>query len=188
MSYQFKIILQGIEPIIWRRIIIPLDASLGILSDAIIDSMQWFGICYYRFIIEDQILFPDYLADEDLFNCENVFVKDIISYNIKFEYGIDDDNVGYDEVGNGWMHDLIYEGVNNTYVSLNTIAKCLDGENACPPEDCGFINGYKKFLSIVIDKNHPDRVNELHYNFKKDDFNPSLFDKESVNFVRRMPF
>ena len=146
MSYQFKIILQGIEPVIWRRILLPLDASLGTFSDAITDSMQWFGICFYRFIIEHQILCPDYLAGDTLFTCEDVEVKDLIAYDLKFEYGIDDDNVWYHTVGNGWMHTIIYEGENEIKVTKEEICKCIDGENACPPEDCGFVDGYPKFL------------------------------------------
>jgi hypothetical protein len=33
---------------------------------------------------------------------------------------------------------------------------CLDGENACPPEDCGGAPGYAALLEALADRAHPD--------------------------------
>lgn len=31
---------------------------------------------------------------------------------------------------------------------------CIDGERACPPEDCGGVSGYEELLSVMKDKPH----------------------------------
>jgi len=51
---------------------------------------------------------------------------------------------------------------------------CLDGNGACPPEDCGGIRGFYDLLNIIQDKSHP----EHHYmrNWVGEKYNPESFD------------
>jgi len=35
-------------------------------------------------------------------------------------------------------------------------AVCLDGANACPPEDCGGPPGYEDLLRVLADPSHED--------------------------------
>jgi len=37
-----------------------------------------------------------------------------------------------------------------------TIARCLDGARACPPEDCGGVGGYENLLKILKNRKHPE--------------------------------
>ncbi|NYT65012.1 plasmid pRiA4b ORF-3 family protein, partial [Alcaligenaceae bacterium] len=56
---------------------------------------------------------------------------------------------------------------------------CLDGANACPPEDVGGEPGYMDFLQAMADSDHPD-----HSDLKQwygDPFDPAAFDLQEVN-------
>lgn len=35
-------------------------------------------------------------------------------------------------------------------------AVCLDGANACPPQDCGGPSGYEELLRVLADPSHVD--------------------------------
>ena len=60
-GYQFKVTLQGVEPHIWRRIIVPKNIHMADFAYAIMDSMQWYAIRIFRFHIDKTLLMPDYV-------------------------------------------------------------------------------------------------------------------------------
>ena len=56
---------------------------------------------------------------------------------------------------------------------------CVDGENACPPEDCGGTPGYAELLRVLADPDH-----EEHEQFLKwvgGAFDPEEFDVALAN-------
>ena len=58
-------------------------------------------------------------------------------------------------------------------------AVCLDGANACPPEDCGGTGGYADLLEILANPAH-----EEHKKYRRwagEDFNPEAFDLAAAN-------
>lgn len=181
-SYQFKVILQDVHPPIWRRFRISQSSTIQELALAILDSMQWFGINYFRFILEKSIFFPDYDEDGERSDTHEVYIKSIIDcQSIEFEYTL------HDEVGDGWMHTVIFEGEVDDDCDTKG-PKCLTGERACPPDDlkqCA--RGYEEFVSIVMDKNHPERDQTLYDNFVKDDFDSEVFCPNSVVFKKAGP-
>ena len=59
------------------------------------------------------------------------------------------------------------------------MALCLDGENACPPEDVGGAPGYAEFLDALADP-----INPQHEELKEwigGAFDPGAFDVAEVN-------
>ncbi|KAJ6631248.1 hypothetical protein Bhyg_18012, partial [Pseudolycoriella hygida] len=62
--------------------------------------------------------------------------------------------------------------------------KCIDGKNACPPEDCGGPDGYKDLLEAIRDRKHEDHQSMKEWledsGYKK--FNPKKFSVSSVGF------
>jgi len=57
--------------------------------------------------------------------------------------------------------------------------RCLDGERACPPEDCGGAWGYEELLEVLNDPDHEDY--EHYRGWAGEDFDPERFDLEKVN-------
>jgi len=179
-AYQFKITLQGIHPPIWRRIQVPTNSTLHEFALAILDSMQWFGISYFRFVVEKSILVPYYEGDDYMRDTHVTPMNCLIGCrDIEFEYTLPEDE------GAGWMHTLEYEGeVSTTYEG----PRCMDGARGCPPDDLkGCARAYEDFLKIVMDPSHPERDATLYFNFAGPDFDSERFDINTVRFRRAGP-
>lgn len=56
---------------------------------------------------------------------------------------------------------------------------CLEGAMACPPEDCGGIGGYYKYLAAIKNPKHPEHKEILEWMGKK--FDPEKFELEKIN-------
>ena len=55
----------------------------------------------------------------------------------------------------------------------------ISGENACPPEDCGGIHGYKELLEVLKNPKHPEyRETKVWVGSK---FNPTNFSVDACN-------
>ena len=55
------------------------------------------------------------------------------------------------DFGDGWEHDVVIEKRSPSSVAF---AECLDGQNACPPDDVGGPGGYEDFLAALADPAH----------------------------------
>ena len=58
-------------------------------------------------------------------------------------------------------------------------AVCLDGANACPPEDCGGTSGYEELLEVLADPTH--EAYKHYSSWAGRDFDPTKFDLAQVN-------
>ncbi len=58
-------------------------------------------------------------------------------------------------------------------------AVCLDGENACPPEDCGGTCGYAYLLKALTDPSHKEH--DFLLEWVGGPFDPARFDLAEVN-------
>ena len=56
---------------------------------------------------------------------------------------------------------------------------CIEGERNCPPEDCGSIPGYQDIIEAL--KKPKAKKNIELIEWLGDDYDPDLFDIESVN-------
>ena len=180
--YQFKIALKEITPIIWRRIHVPTNYTFWDLHVAIQDSMGWFDSHLHQFSIKrphahkfTKIGIPDEDRFDDDIKILPGWEVDISSYftalGVTALYKYD--------FGDSWEHDVVLEGLlikekNEKY------PRCIDGERACPPEDCGGVDGYFHFLEAVLNPMHEEHKELLQWCGKK--FDPNEFDPKSVRF------
>jgi hypothetical protein len=58
-------------------------------------------------------------------------------------------------------------------------AVCLEGANACPPEDCGGTGGYSDLLEALANPAHEGH--EQYRRWAGEDFNPDAFDLAAAN-------
>ena len=156
--YQFKISLKGIEPKIWRRIQVPESYTFWDLHVAIQDSMGWDDYHLHSFTLKNpvtgekkEIGIPsdDIFADEmpTLTGWKEKISKWFTEKNMKAKYVYD--------FGDDWHHEVRMEKI-SPKVEKGRYPRCIAGERACPPEDCGGIWGYHNLLEIISNPAHEE--------------------------------
>jgi hypothetical protein len=179
--YQFKVILQGIEPPIWRRIQVPASYSFWDLHVALQDSMGWDDYHLHMFRIREprtgevvEIGIPDDEPFEEA-ACLPGWEVPIAAYfrepRARGEYEYD--------FGDGWEHEVILEDI-VARAPRQRYPKCLDGARACPPEDCGGIGGYEDLLRITRDPSHDEYESKMEWLGRR--YDPDAFDPKKVRF------
>jgi len=182
LVYQFKIRLKDIEPVGWRRIVVPASYNFWDLHVAIQDSMGWLDYHLHVFRImnpetnvTDEIGIPDDEPIDDGLEYLPGWKLPIGAYFIKLgnmaEYNYD--------FGDGWEHEIVFEGV-LLKEPKTKYPKCIDGGRACPPEDCGGAHGYNEMLKIVHNRAHKEHKSMMDWLGGK--YDPKLFNPKSVHF------
>ncbi|WP_045214229.1 plasmid pRiA4b ORF-3 family protein [Desulfonatronovibrio magnus] len=186
LIYQFHIRLKKIEPPIWRRIQVPDTYNFWGLHIAIQDAMGWLDCHLHSFrfrpkhkrdFIEIGIPGEEWDDHETLPGWETELSLYLHEPGQLLEYEYD--------FGDGWVHDVLFEGL-LVKEKGNKYPKCIGGERACPPEDCGGVPGYYKLLDILNDpvhEDHQDMVAWLKGHLKNYyPYNPDEFSVEKVRF------
>jgi hypothetical protein len=168
---QLRITLNEVEPAIWRRLLVPGSVKLAKLHDMLQAAMGWTNSHLHRFEIGGAIYgmhFDDYPDDE--IDEKEVTVLRAIGDHQRLTYEYD--------FGDCWDHEVVVESSVRTPRGLKH-AVCLDGQNACPPEDCGGTSGYEELLEALRDPTHEDH-DELT-EWVGASFDPAAFDLVAVN-------
>ncbi|MCL6582872.1 MAG: plasmid pRiA4b ORF-3 family protein [bacterium] len=170
--YQIKVTLIGIEPPIWRRIQIPNDISLKKLHEILQIVMGWSNSHLHQFVIGGKYFAePDPEYDPEVKNEKMVRLNQVIS-------GVGERAIYEYDFGDNWEHELVIEKI----LPLSETVRypiCVAGQRACPPEDCGGIQGYKHFLEAIQNHDHPEHDEMLDW--IGGDFDPEAFDLDEIN-------
>jgi len=177
-TYHLKVSLEGIEPLIWRRLQVPGNASLGWLHAVIQVTMGWTNSHLHQFIVGKQI-YSDPSFDLDEFDDDSrVLDEDAIAIMevaprvksaLVYEY----------DFGDSWHHRILVEKILDPDPAAPTFARCLDGARACPPDDCGGVGGYANLLEVIMDPRHEEYESMLEW--LGGEFDPEAFDCEGTN-------
>ncbi|XZE20681.1 plasmid pRiA4b ORF-3 family protein [Pirellulaceae bacterium SH449] len=180
--YQFKITLLGYKPLIWRRIQVK-SCTLDKLHEYIQTAMGWTNSHLHQFEISgERYGDPDLLNDsfdknDSFYDSTSTMLHEVIPKSGKrfqFEYEYD--------FGDCWKHEIAFEGCLKSEKGVR-YPVCLEGENACPPEDVGGVNGYADFLEAIADPNHEQHEDLVQWGGK---FDPMHFDAvKTTNKIRR---
>ncbi len=158
MTYQFKIQIADIDnPPIWRRLTVPASFTFYQLHMVIQVAFGWENYHLYQFsekgwssksVIVDraETELEDDFSDVEKITSDEIKLSEIFKRKGK-RY-----NYLYDS-GDEWWHSIVLEEI---IKEETTVADCLDGEGACPPEDCGGPWGYARLKQIMKDKHHPE--------------------------------
>jgi pRiA4b ORF-3-like protein len=84
------------------------------------------------------------------------------------------------DFGDSWDHEVVVEALTWSSSGLK-FAVCLDGANACPPDDVGGTWGYAEFLRAIADPAHEEHQDSLEW--VGGSFDPAEFDLAEVNAV-----
>jgi hypothetical protein len=169
--YQLRIDLKHVKPKVWRRILVPATIKLDKLHQVLQIVMGWTDSHLHQFAIGDgQYGRPDYDGTNSIESEIGVSLKTALGGLARFTYDYD--------FGDGWEHVIKVEKVFPPEIDI-TVPTCLDGENACPPEDVGGPPGYEDFLAALADPNHEEH--QTMRNWIGGEFDPNKFDPYSVS-------
>jgi hypothetical protein len=180
--YQFRVILEGTQPMVWRRILVPGTYSFWDLHVAIQDAMGWLDYHLHLFQAKnratgelDQIGIPSDDSFDGTQPCLPGWEVAIADY---FEGPGDRADYEYD-FGDGWRHEVLLEEISDGS-SAAQYPICVDGARACPPEDCGGIHGYKELLAILSDPDHEEYPDTQQW--VGTSYDPAAFDPANIRF------
>jgi hypothetical protein len=180
-TYQLKIELERTSPPIWRRVLVPGNASLGQLHIIIQAAMGWDNSHLHHFAIGKQA-YSDPAFELDEFRGVPVLDEDeALLTDVAPRAGKALDYM-YD-FGDSWKHRIKVEKILKQEPAIGSAVKCIDGARACPPEDCGGVWGYEDMLEALKDSKHEGHESALEW--LGEDFDPEAFDLEATNRTLR---
>ena len=166
-SYIIKIFLYEVEPMIWRRFCVPGNVSFAELHQIIQKVMGWNDEQAHQFrhgkgrhlkeVIsntKEQVGLGDNLTDENAITLAEFVGRRKLPVRMMYRYDF------FDE----WTHEVVIEEKREDDNGL----QLLDGERACPPEDCGGPFGYKECMEGLAE-------------WMDDDYDPEDFNVKSVS-------
>ena len=171
---QLKIDLAWIKPVIWRRIVVPESITLPKLHYVIQRTMGWQGGHLHEFEIAGERYGtpdPDFDWGEPVRAEQRVRLGTALGHAKSFKYTYD--------FGDDWEHRITVEKRLLPDPELAHCAICLDGANACPPEDVGGAPGYADFVAAMADPKHPEHRDMMDWYGSP--FDPTHFDFVGVN-------
>ena len=182
--YKFKIALEGISPQIWRRILVPADYSFWDLHVAIQDSMGWSDSHLHMFRERQRKGVEIGIPDDDGFEDAPVVIP-CWKIPISKYFRKCGDKMMYDyDFGDGWTHTVDLEEILPKEKG-GKYPRCIAGERACPPEDCGGTFGYQRILEILKNPKHKEYESTMQW-FEDSSsymgYDPEAFVPEDVHF------
>lgn len=170
--YELKITLKESKPSIWRRVLVNSEVLLPNLHIIIQTTMGWDNTHLHHFIDKRTIYSK---PDED----DEIPSVDYGDITLDMLLIKEKDSIDYEyDFGDCWEHEITLEKILNKEVG-KAYPECIDGENSCPPEDCGGIWRYEELLEIISNPKHEEYDEMMEWLGK--DFDPGEFNKEEVN-------
>lgn len=172
-AYQLYVELDWVRPKVWRRLLVPITIQLPSLHVTLLFGTGWQGGHIHEFVFADANYgriepgwdLPDGVLDE-----AHVTLHEALGSRKTFVYVYD--------YGDNWVHKVKVEKIVKLNAPISS-AICLDGENACPPEDVGGAPGYEEFLAALADPTDPEH--EPLKEWIGGLFDPTAFDVAEVN-------
>ncbi|MBT2571308.1 SEC-C metal-binding domain-containing protein [Planococcus sp. ISL-110] len=187
-AYILKVEMIGLEPPVWRRVIVPAGATFQRLH-AVIQEITNFQSEYMDWPLH----FHEFrLPEEDLLITNEPEVYETFKKRKKGAGGqtvrkpqslkIDDYLEKYGRLsytydfGDNWQFDIRLEKiVDDYYFGYPAV---LDGAGDAPPEDAGGVPGFQQLLSVLADESHPDFEDMLWWS-KEQHFDP--YNRSRIN-------
>lgn len=173
---EIDITLQGSNPKIWRRVLIPANLNFRELHYVIQFSMGWTNSHLHQFIVGRRdrcigIRLEDGFDDTEMEDGREVNISELLANpkdKITYEY----------DFGDGWEHLVEVKKVLEPELGKH-YPVVIDGAMACPPEDCGGIWGYADLVETMKKKGTKKYKEMLEW--LGEDFEPQAFEMAEIN-------
>jgi Plasmid pRiA4b ORF-3-like protein len=181
--YQLRVVLRGISPLIWRRLLVRSDSTVAQLHEVLQVAFGWDDEHLNRFEIRGR----EYAVYRDGGGMIGIDATDARLRDLKlrrlerFVYEYD--------FGDSWIHELRLEAT----LSINprrTYPVCVAGKCSTPPEDCGgphaFMANRRSYVGVGRGHSY-EGVDDFVDEFDAEesdvfsDYDPDRFDRRHVN-------
>ena len=170
--FQLRVLLMETKPSIWRRFTVPADITLPELHVVLQIVMGWYDSHLHGFYLRpvgsrarSQRNWKE-LPGESRKTLESILRAPKVELIYEYDFG------------DSWLHQIkVEKRISDS--SIGAAPTCIDGEGACPPEDCGGVGGYKQLLEAFRDESHPDHEDMLEW--LEEGFDSEAFDREETN-------
>ena len=154
-----RIELEGVEPLIWRRVAVRTTMNLRDVHAVIQAAMGWLD-CHLWHIETDTARYSMRVPSEPEWN-ERYQDAARTTLGKLLDAGVRRMEYAYD-MGDFWEHAIIVEKVSAPLPDVR-YPQFLGGERHCPPEDCGGPQGYYEFLKNISSKRRQTRDDALRW-------------------------
>lgn len=175
--YNVRIELEGIEPAIYRQILIDPDIKLSQFHKIIQSLFDWTNSHPHQFFASNTYYVNPRIVPIDspnMINYGKLKLSDILyprRKKIYYEY----------DFGDSWIHLITLKGVQELEEVF--VVRCIGGQRNSPPEDCGGIFGFEEILT-TLSRPNSDEYKEL-IEWLGEDYDPLYFDLEERNYFLR---
>lgn len=146
IEYELTITLRGIEPRVWRKVLVPSHIKLDSLAYVLLRAMGWENEHLYQFVKgtthyglpQGRNPFgPVKEFDSRVFFAATLLPRKGSTAQLDYDFGDD------------WEHDIVVTGIRRYAHGETPRIALIDGANACPPEDIGGIPGYLDLVEAM---------------------------------------
>ena len=177
--YYLRITLIDSSPSIWRDVLVPSNITLEELHYVIQTAMGW-GNCHSHQFIAENVIYNDGLTTSQYSEVEE-FIRHERKYTLSQLVKTEGRGFIYEyDLADSWAHEIELRKILPADADARK-PRCVQGEQACPPEDCGGIWGYTDLLE-TLHYDHDTEEDSVSTGLGKD-FNPNHFDIDMVNRV-----
>lgn len=172
--YELVVELEGIAPLIWRRLLVPASIRLPELHDVLQLVMGWTDSHLHSFTFGDTTYTNApraELADLEMLSEVKVTLEAALGERGReflYEY----------DFGDSWVCRVAVKPLRRPNSDWS-YPVCTGGARAVPPEDVGGTSGYEDFLAAIQDPEHEEHEPQLTWIGGA--FDPEGFDLNAVN-------
>jgi hypothetical protein len=177
--YQLRVVLRGISPLIWRRLLLRGDATLADLHDVLQTAFGWEDFHLHRFSIrgKEYSIFrmggPFFYKDARNVRLSDFGFRDLEKFIYEYDFG------------DLWIHDVRVEAI-LPFDPKKHYPCCTGGKRAGPPEDCG---GPIVYMEQLVDYRYIAASGDLEeFDDYEDEeleylsrYDPEHFDRRQLN-------
>ena len=172
--YELYVELEYIEPLIWRRLLVPTSITLPKLHDLLQLAMGWTNSHLHSFTFGKKSYG---MADVDDF--EELNMLDERKQTLEGALGESAGEFHYEyDFGDSWRHRIAVKPLTRPHPEWH-YPLCTGGARAAPPDDVGGPGGYEEFLAAIKDPKHEEHENLLIWIGGA--FDPEGFDLNAIN-------
>ncbi len=173
--YELEVVLSDVEPAIWRRVQVRSSITVARLHKVLQIVMGWTDSHLHDFRAGEVcygVAHPELPPREDE---RKTVLSDVLR-------AADDRLLYVYDFGDGWKHEVVLERVLDAEPACR-YPRVMDGERACPPEDCGGAYGYAHLLAVLGDSRHREHRDLVDW--VGGSLDPEAFDVDNINRALR---